>query len=201
MATEERSSRSVRIWKNSSAPRVSSWTQVDPAVTGDEAAEPALVGRFGQFVDQLGAGGVTDRAALVTRRHAQADQEVGLAGARVAEQAHRFALVEVVALGQGGDGGRRHGRRREVEVAEALGAREAGFFEAPLPASFGPVVDLGGEDLGQVAQVARPGARGHLGQSGRLLAHGREVQLLGGGADGGQGSVVSGHGAASSRSS
>ena len=45
------------------------------------------------------------------------------------------------------------------------------------PASLGSVVDLGGEDLGQEAQVGGLLALGDLGQAGGFGAHDGEVQL------------------------
>jgi hypothetical protein len=58
--------------------------QVEASVAGDDAAEPALVGRLGQLVDQLGAGGVADPVALLAGGQAEADQQVRLARPAVA---------------------------------------------------------------------------------------------------------------------
>ena len=62
---------------------------------------------------------------------------------------------------------------------------EVWLVDTPLPSSLGPVVDLGGEDLGQEDQVGQTVTLGDLGQAGRLLPHGRQVQLPRRGPDGG----------------
>ena len=52
-----------------------------------------LIG-FGELVHELGGGGVADPAALLAGGHAQADEQVCLAGARVAERDNRLAGVD-----------------------------------------------------------------------------------------------------------
>src|SRR6478736_1001802 len=52
-------------------------------------------------------------------------------------------------------------------------------------APFGAVVDLGGQDLGQVPQVGVAFPVGELGQADRFGTHGGQVQLACRGADGG----------------
>jgi len=79
---------------------------------------------------------------------------VALAGAGVAEHHDGFPCLEIGAGGQVGEGG--WGDRwdgGQVEVGEALEAGELGFGHAADPASLEPVVDLGGEDFGEVSQV------------------------------------------------
>ena len=63
--------------------------QVQAAVAGDEAGEAAFVGGFDEFVDELGAGGVADPASLLAGGDAEPDEQVGLAGAGVADAARR----------------------------------------------------------------------------------------------------------------
>ena len=78
------------------------------------------------------------------------------------------------------------GRGVEVELGEAFDAREAGFVDAALAAAFVAVVDLGGEDLGEEPEVGSCWVRCAI--SARRAASVRidgEVQLAGGGADGG----------------
>jgi hypothetical protein len=55
--------------------------QVEAAVAGDDAGELPLVGGFGEFVDELGGGGVADAAALLAGGQAETDQQMSLAGA------------------------------------------------------------------------------------------------------------------------
>ena len=81
------------------------------------------------------------------------------------------------------EGGRDAGDGVEVEVGEAFQAGELGFVDAAGAASFGAVVDLGGEDLGQEPQVGLAFPLGDLGQAGRFGAHGGQVQFAGGRAD------------------
>ena len=71
------------------------------------------------------------------------------------------------------------------------------------PAPFAPVVDLGGQHLGQVAEVGGVAALRHLGQAHALGAHRRQVELPGGRPDGGLGRRVGhlGHHPTPSRSS
>src|SRR5918995_118152 len=76
-----RSSRSVMIWKSSSAPGVDldvaqlvEQQQVQSAVATHDAGELSFVGGFGEFVDQRGCGGVADSAALFAGGQAQADE-------------------------------------------------------------------------------------------------------------------------------
>jgi len=86
--------------------------------------------------------------------------------------------------------------------ARRLVPREASFVDPPLAAPFDPLVDLGGEDLGQEGEVALLGALGDLGQAAGVAADDGEAQLPGGGPDGGgRGGVGHGGHLASRRSS
>ncbi len=91
--------------------------------------------------------------------------------------------------GQGGD-------RVGVEVGQPLDAGEAGLGYAAGPAPGGPVVELGGQDLGEVGQVSGLLPGGDLGQPGGLVADGGQLELAGRGANGGLGSGIRyrGHG-------
>src|SRR5438067_690917 len=55
--------------------------EVQAAVAGDEAGQDAVVGGFDELVDELGGGDVADPTALLAGGQAQADEQVGLAGA------------------------------------------------------------------------------------------------------------------------
>src|SRR5258705_3550490 len=62
--------------------------QVDAAVAGNGAGQGLVVGGLDQLVDQRrGGGGVLDPVAVLGGGGAQPDQQVGLAGARIADQA------------------------------------------------------------------------------------------------------------------
>src|SRR5206468_5657442 len=121
------------------------------------------------LVDQGGGGDVADPAALLAGGQAQADQQVGLAGAAVAEQHDRVAFVQVGTRGQvrelaGCDGGNGVG----IEVGEAFEAGEAGFGDAAGAAPGGAVIPLGGEDFGEGGQGGGGFPGGGLGGAGGL---------------------------------
>ena len=61
----------------------------------------------------------------------------------------------------------------DVEVREAFEAGELGVVYAPGAAPVGAVVDLGGQDLGEVSQVGLAFAGGDLRQAGRFGPDGR----------------------------
>ena len=65
--------------------------QVEASIASHESRQPSFVGCFGQLVDQCGASDVAHSLALLTRRHAQADQQMALAGPAVAEEHDRIA--------------------------------------------------------------------------------------------------------------
>ncbi len=111
------------------------------------------------------------------------------------------AGLHVAAAGQGGDGGRVDGGGRpQVEIGQALHAREAGLGHPPLTAALRALVHFSRQDFGQEPQVGRLGTLGHLGQAGGVGAHHGQAQLPGGGPDGSQGGGV-GHGHAEPSSS
>jgi hypothetical protein len=82
----------------------------------------------------------------------------------------------------GGDAGDGVG----VEVGQPLDPRESGFGDAAGPAAAGAIVDLGGQDLGEIAQVGVAFADGDLREPGGVGADGRQLELAGGRADRGQ---------------
>src|SRR5262249_14852112 len=154
--------------------------EVQAAVAADDAGQRPLVGGFDELVDQGGGGDVADPAALLAGGQAQADQQVGLAGAGVAEQHDRLALVQVGAGGQAGEDGRGDGRVGVgAEVGQPFDAREAGFGDAAGAAAGGAVIQLGGEDFGEVGQVGGVFPGGDLGEAGGLVADGGQLELAG----------------------
>jgi hypothetical protein len=74
--------------------------EVEAGVEGDDAGQGALVGGFDEFVDELGGRDVADPAALLAGGEPEADEQVGLAGAGVAEQDDRLAGVQVSVGGE-----------------------------------------------------------------------------------------------------
>ncbi len=80
--------------------------QVDAAVAGDRAGQGALVGGLDEFVDERGGGDIPHGAAVVAGGHPERDEQVGLAGAGVAEQHDGFAAVDPAAGRERGDRGR-----------------------------------------------------------------------------------------------
>jgi hypothetical protein len=88
------------------------------------------VGGFGEFVDQGGGGGVADPASLLAGGQAQGDEQVGFAGAAVAEPDQWLSGVDPRAGGEGGELGCDAGDGVGVEVGEAFEAGEAGFADA-----------------------------------------------------------------------
>ena len=125
-------------------------------------------------------------AALLVGGQPESDQQVCLSCAAVAEQHHRLAVVQVgagcepgeLARGDGGNG-------VGAEVRGPFQAREAGFGDAAGAAAAGAVVQLGGQDLGEIGQVGAAFPGSDLGQPGGLVADGGQLQLAGRGADGG----------------
>jgi len=86
-----------------------------------------------------------------------------------------------VAQGGGGDGG----NGVDVEFGEAFESGEFGVVDAAGAASFAAVVDFGGQDFGEVAEVGLAFPVGDVGQAGGFGAHGGQVQFSGRGADAG----------------
>jgi hypothetical protein len=120
---------------------------------------------------------------------------VGLAGAAVSEQHDRLAFVQVGTGSKAGEEGRGDGRDGVgAEVGEPLDPREAGFGDAAGAAPGGAVIELGGQDFGEVGQVGGVFPGGDLGQPGGLVADGGQLELAGGGADRGPGGGVGGGG-------
>ena len=159
--------------------------QVEAAVAGDDAGQASFVGGFDEFVDELGGGGVADPAALFAGGDAEADEQVGLAGAGVAEQHDGFAGVEV---GAGGEvarvAGLMVGDGVDVEVGEPFEAGEAGFVDAAGAAAFGcgRRPRRRGLRRGSRGRSAVPATAISASRS-ASVADGGQVQLAGGGAD------------------
>jgi hypothetical protein len=128
MATLAFSSLSVRTWNKSSA----TWNWTGAAVAGDGLDKLLVVGGFDQLVDELCGQGVADPEPGHGGLGAQRDQQVRLAGAAVADQAQRQALLDPLAGGQGmDDGGIDIGVGVEVEAAQGLFPGEPGGLDPP----------------------------------------------------------------------
>ena len=111
---------------------------------------------------------------------------MALAGAGVAEQHDGFAGVHV---GAGGEvarvAGAMVGTASTLKSASRLRRGNLASLMRRARRRSAAVVDLGGEDLGEVAEVGASFPDGDLGQSGGFGADGGQVQFAGGGADGG----------------
>src|SRR3954464_6970490 len=154
IAMEARSSRSVMIWNSSfgaagvdfDVPEFVEAEQVEAAVAADHPGQLSFVGSLDELVHQLRRGDVADPATLLAGSKTKTDQQMGLAGAAVAEQYDRFAGVHVVSGGELAEGGGLDSRDGvDVEVGEAFEPWELGVVDAPGAAAFAAVVDLGGE--------------------------------------------------------
>lgn len=194
IATEAFSSRSVNTWKSSSAPRRSSSIysqlvdaeQVDSAVAGDGFGEHLLVGGLDEFGGQDIADAVADHRGL----GAQCDEQVGFAGAGVADQAEWQAFLDPVAFGEGvNDGGVDVVVGEEVEGPQSFVAGERGGFDASFGAAPVAVIAFGHEQLGEEAAVGHLIAGGGLGQVGELGADRGQAQHPAGGVDRGVGGL------------
>src|SRR5258705_2516480 len=129
--------------------------QVDAAVAGDGAGQGLVIGGLDELVDQRGRGDVPDPVAVLGGGGAQPDEQVGLAGAGVADQAARLPCGHPGALGQGGDQGGGHVRvGGVVEVLQPLGPGKGGLADQPGLAAGLPVIALQGQQLDQESLVA-----------------------------------------------
>jgi len=144
--------------------------QIDPAVAGDRLGQDPFVGGLDEFVDELGGQDVLHPVPGHRRCGAQADQQVALAGAAVADQAERLALDQP---GAGGglrdDGGLDVRVRGVVEVLQPFLPREAGGGYPAGGAAPVAVVALGHQQLGEepaVGQLLALRGVGDLGEPG-----------------------------------
>ena len=141
-----------------------------------QAQQPLLVAGLDQLVDQGGGGGEADREALLAGGQPQAEGNVGLAGAAVADRDDVLAAGDVLRAGK-----LQHQRlveRRqgqEVEAVEAFDRRELRLLDPPLDH---PPLALDQLQFGKAQQVADmvdalggalPGELVVLAQEGRQL--------------------------------
>ena len=137
-----------------------------------------------------------DRHPALTGGHAEADQQVRLAGPAVAEQHDGLPPFDPLAAFERCDQRRVDGRRRrQVEVGEVLEPGEGRLVDAALAAARLTVVELGLEQFGEVGEVGEAVAQRGLGEGAGLLAHGREAQRAAGRLDRQRGRLL-GHGRA-----
>ncbi len=124
--------------------------QVDPAAAGDDLGQLAVVGGLGELVDQARGQHVADAVAGFSGGRAQRDEQVGLAGAAVADQAERRSGGDPAGGAELSEGGGVDvGVGGGVEVLEPLGSGEAGVGDAASAAAGVAVVALGQQQLGQ----------------------------------------------------
>jgi len=79
--------------------------QFDPAVAGDGPRQLAFISGLDEFVDELGREDVADLVSGLGGGGPQADEQVALARAAVADQAERLTFADPTAAGEGVDGG------------------------------------------------------------------------------------------------
>jgi hypothetical protein len=116
------------------------------------------------------------------------DEQVGLTGPGVADQAQRLPLADPLAGGEGGE--RLGGDARvglEVEGPQFLLPREAGSLDPAFGAASAPVVAFGHQQLGEEPAVSHLLPGGGLGEVGELGPQGRQAQDPAGGVDRGVG--------------
>lgn len=136
-----------------------------------------VVGGLGELIGELGGQGVLHAVAGHGGLGAQGDEQVGLAGAGVPDQAEWVAALDPFAGGQGVDRGGVHvGVGGEVEVAQRLLAGEAGGLDASFGASAVAVVALGQQQLGQERPVGHLVSRRGRGGVGEVRADRRQSQ-------------------------
>ncbi len=123
-------------------------------------------------------------ALIAAEEDAKTDQQVRLAGPGIAQQHDRLALTDPVAGCESRQSPRSdRWRGAQIELGEALDAREAGFGDPALPSPRLPVVDFGREQFGQIRPVGDPIADGRSGKLVGLRADGRQMQDAGGNVD------------------
>lgn len=105
-------------------------TQVNPAVASDRFGQLLVVSGLGQLVDQGRRGDIADLEPGLRRVRPQPDQQVGLAGAGVPDQAERLPGPDLGPLGQGVHQRCRDVRvRGEVEVLDPFGATKTRLLD------------------------------------------------------------------------
>jgi len=160
--------------------------------------------RFHKLVDQRRGTGEANPPPLLTRRHAQAQRQMGLAGARFADQHHRLRPPDVAACGKVGDPRRRHRGLLEVELGQGLDPGQMGFLDPTHHSLALTLLNLGRQQRIEILDVAVPLPDGRLGQRLELPGNRRHLQgaamlpdrlLVKGG--GGRWRLCPGHGATS----
>lgn len=132
--------------------------KIDTAATGDRLRQLLLVGGFDELVDGLGGQHVADAEAVHRGFGAQLDRQAGLAGAGVADQAERLALLDLSAGGDGIDGGQVDvGIGVEVERPQALVTVEGGSLDPSFGPAASPVVTRGHQQFGEKRLLAAGG--------------------------------------------
>src|SRR6266545_5979598 len=117
--------------------------ELDAGVAADNALQ--LAPRLGllELGGEAGEGCEAHAAALLAGADCERDREVRLAGAALAGEDDRFAVIEPGAVGEGGDRRLRDGGVVvEAEVLEPFQQGEAGVEEAPALSALGSLLYL-----------------------------------------------------------
>jgi hypothetical protein len=155
--------------------------QVAAAVAGQDLGQLPFVGGFGELVDQVRGGGVADFQPGFGDGGADADEQVGLAGAGVTDQDQRLPGLHPGRVAQLGDllgGDVRVGG--VVEVLDPLGPGEARVADQPQLAALVAVRDLPAEDAGEEFLTGGPLAQRVGDRFLIAVADGGQVQDAGG---------------------
>jgi hypothetical protein len=131
---------------------------------------------FHKLVDQRRGTGEPNAPPLLTRRHAQAQRQVGLARARFADQHHRLRPPDVAARGKVGDPRRRHGGLLEVELGQGLDPGQTGFLDPTHHPLALTLLNLGRQQRIEILDVAMSLTDCRLGQRLELPGHRRHLQ-------------------------
>ena len=150
---------------------------VIPRPPGEHAGELHRVLRLDQLVDQRGGGSEPHAPFLPTRRHAEAGEEMGLAGPTIADEHDRFGALDVTPVGERANLRRRDLRRlAEVKLVEGLDARQVRVLQPARDRMSLALLDLGGKQRFQIAEMRVALAHGLRGERSTLPADGRKME-------------------------
>jgi hypothetical protein len=132
---------------------------------------------FDQLVDQRRRGREAHTPSLAAGGHTQCRQQMGFASTRVADKHDRFGALQVATLRQLAQlRGRDRRRLAEVELIQRFDPRQVRLFDASVDRAPFPILELGGQERLQVAQIRLTLAFGLFGQRRALAGDGRQMQ-------------------------
>ncbi len=141
--------------------------KINPPVAVDGLGQLLVVSGLDQFVDQPGGQGIANAESAFSRSSPECNEQMGLAGTGIADQAQRLALADPVAGGQLVDSGWVDvAVGVEVEVAQPFLAWESGRFDPADGGTAVAVVAFGQQELRQQTLI------------GQLFAIGTSVSVM-----------------------